>query len=104
MKLLTEDMNTLMTKFPGAREFIEAAEQRYTAYKRAKRIVEKSGRAVSGDACQEDWFLDRLKREGLPPPQKKEPKPDSEPKKEEETEDAPAKTKKPAKKKATKKK
>ena len=68
MRLLKEDMLELQKKFPGACEFIESAEQRYAAYKRVKRISEKGGQAVSGDACREGWFLERLKKEGLPTP------------------------------------
>lgn len=65
MKLLIEDMEKLRKDYPGAKDFLEAAEKRYAAYVRIRRIAEKGGQAISGDACQEKWFMDRLKKEGI---------------------------------------
>lgn len=65
MKLLKEDMKKLEDDFPGAKEFLEAAERRYAAYVRVRRIHERGGKAVASEACREEWFLNRLKREGL---------------------------------------
>lgn len=73
MRLLEEDQKTLESKFPGATQFILEAERRYVAFRQMSRVRDRQMRNVDPDdqAYKEDWYLEKIKAEGLSLPSKK---------------------------------
>lgn len=84
LDILSEDMDEFKRSFPGAYEFLVSARARFKAYKKAMVLTVDNARfdEIFGDkACDEKWFVDKCKKDGVYVPKDLKEKHSKKPKK-----------------------